>query len=742
MGKRGKVKPAAFDAVPEQKLVMRFAEIRRESASTDDRSVEVIIATENPVERYDSERGIVVREILAMDGMEFRGGRNQLPIVDSHDRSTVANVLGSVRNIRIEGDELVGRAFFASDDASQTAFRKLIDGHLTDFSITASPKEIGFVERGKQYTTRRGDVVDGPADIVTRWMPTDASLVATGADERSVVRRSYTDIPRETRRMDENMLSQLASLGMPAEITDPNAAMAWVLGYLTEQKPMQAAAEEPIESMEEEKPVDEVMQMDGEQSPEDKIENAEGETDMAKLEEAVDRALKADRSRQREIRAMCEGAGLDRSYADALCEKGVSLDIARKQVLEKIVERNKAIGQSGDVYGVRITKSSDDKFYEAVRDGLLQRAYTTAGVRRTVQSPAAGSEDFRHIGLRRLAERFVERMGCNIDRMAPRDIAMVALGHPATLGRHNISREAYHTTGSFANLMLDAANKTLLAAYDEAQFTWNVWARQAPSTPDFKNINRIRFSESPDLKVVPENHDYDEGSMSDQKESYKVEKFGRLFTVTWETIVNDDLDAISRIPAMQGNAARRTQNKKVYEVLTANDLMSDGVALFGSHSSGTNLAGSTGAPSVTTLNAGFTAMRTQKGLSSDVIIDVNPRYLIVPAALEATALELVNSTSYIVANGNSGVQNIYGQGGSRSLVVIGEPQLDSNSTTAWYLVADSAAIDTVELCFLQGEESPVLENEWDFDKDCYKYKVRQTFGVKAIDWRGVYKNAG
>jgi hypothetical protein len=58
------------------------------------------------------------------------------------------------------------------------------------------------------------------------------------------------------------------------------------------------------------------------------------------------------------------------------------------------------------------------------------------------------------------------------------------------------------------------------------------------------------------------------------------------------------------------------------------------------------------------------------------------------------------------------------------------------------LAADqSQGVDTVEYTFLQGEESPVLEDEWDFDTDVYKYKVRQTFGVAPIDFRGLYKYA-
>lgn len=730
----------------EEQLVMRFAEIQHSTANTSDRSVDVIIATENPVERYDKTRGIVIREVLAMAGVEFRGGRTQLPIVDSHDRSTVANVLGSVRGIKVVGDELIGRAYFASDEESQRAFQKLLDGHLTDFSITASPKEVGFVERGERYTTRRGDVVEGPADIVTRWMPTDASLVATGADERSVVRRSYTDIPLEIERMDENMLGQLSKLGMPAEITDPNAAMAWVLGYLTDQNATPAS--EPIESMEEEPLADptsseEVENMEGE---EEEVMKEEKEADMAELQKAVDRAISADRTRQKEIRAICVKSGMERSFADDLCDSGATVNAARTKVLDKMSERNQPVGSSPESVNVSQGDNGIDRMLQDATDGITRAALGAINRTPSDDKTSDGAVAFAAMGLQRTAERLLRQVGAPVERMSRIDIAKAVMGSQETLRKFGIRRdgEAFHVTGSFPNLLLDAANKTLLAGYEEAEYTWSVWARQAPSVADFKAINRIRFSESPDLENVAENADYPEGEMSDAKESYKVEKYGKMFSVSWETVVNDDLDAISRIPQMHGVAARRLQNKKVYEVLTANEALADGVALFAAGHS--NLDSSGAVPSVAELNAAFQAMMTQTGLNSSVIINVQPRYIIVPAALSGSVLELLQSTSPPAVGGSavgtSGTANIYGPGGQRPLTAVVEPQLDGNSATAWYLAADPSQIDTVELSFLQGEESPVLENEWDFSKDVYRYKIRQTFGVKAIDHRGLYKNPG
>ena len=714
---------------------MRAVSVRAETADQELRSVEVVIATENPVERYDYSRSTVIREVLSMDGVEFRTSKRQLPIVDSHDSSSVRNVLGSVRNLRTVGDELIGDAVFASDAESQNAFDKLRDGHLTDFSITATPNEIKFIPRGESVVVR-GQTIAGPAEIVTRWRPTDASLVATGADERSTVRdllrRSY-DLATAKEgggNMSPEFIEKLKAIGLPDEITEEAQIQQWII--------------DGVGSTEAETPVAEPQQ-----EPQAEPELVAVGADSG---EAIDRALKADRARQREIRALCTRAQVERALADKLCDEGASLDVARKLVIDQMTQKQEAVGNPPNVTG-----SGIERLHESMRDGLIQRAITASGCRKydpfATKPASAGAADFRHMGLLRMAEHSLQSGGVDTRRMTSNDIAAVAMGHAPTINRLGIRRdgEAYHVTGSFANLLQDAANKTLLAGYEESPFTWSMWARQAGSVSDFKDIKRNRFSEAPNLSVVPENKDYPEGVMSDAKETYSIEKYGQIFSVTWETIVNDDLDAISRIPSMHGNAARRTQNAKVYEVLTANRAMADTGLLFNATAQTTagghaNYTSSGTVISVASLNVAFTSMMTKKGLNSSVNIKVMPVYLIVPAAIAATAMQVLGSMADPSAGGsaagNSNTHNIYGPGGSRSLTLIVDPELDANSVQSWYLAASPSQIDTVELAFLAGEETPTLETEWDFTKDVYRYKIRQTFGVAPIDFRGLYKNVG
>lgn len=737
------------DSKPYERMIERSVVMRLASVNEQAKTFDAVIASEHPVERWDEQRKEVVQEILLTSGLEYRDGRNQLPIVDSHDRTTVRNVLGSIRNIQVQGDEVVGQPTFARDGDSQDAYHKVIDGHITDFSITADPLEIVEVARGQsaQFGER---VITGPANVVTRWQPTDASLVAAGADVRSKVRRSYELSKGIARAMTPEAITKLVEKGMPSDLTDPEQIMAWVLGNLSaaDQQGISSAPAGPIESAEppepiEEQPEEEIVSMEGEESEEE----VKSGYDEKKMSRSIDtkKVTLAERKRIAEINALASKARIERTVAESWINNGASLDVVREKVIERMAANATPSGSSVGA-DVRVTQSSDDKLIAAVSDGLLMRSKASSRVNRIFaddRKPAEGARDFANLSLLRAASAYLRAFGADTDRATNSTIARAALGNKSALRSLGIQRaEAYHTTGSFANLLLDASNKTLLAAYEEAPYTWNMWARQGSSVDDFKNIHRMRFSEFPDLEAVAETAPYKDKQMSDSKESYKVEKYGALFSISWETVVNDDLDAISRTPAMMGNAARRLQNKKVYEVLTSNPLMGDGENLFDAdHASGSNVSGAAAAPSVTTLNTGFELMMLQKGLSSDTTLGIIPRFLIVTPRYSATALELISSTSYNAANNNEGVTNIYGLNPRRPLEVVVEPVLQGSSATNWFLAADPSQVDTVELTFLSGEESPIVESEWDFETDTYKNKIRQTFGVKAIDWRGLYRNS-
>ena len=688
-----------------------------------------VIATETPVMIYDEVRRQWIQQVLLMDGVQFRNERRQLPIVDSHNDKTVRNVFGSIRGIAIEGDQLVGLPEFATDEESQKIATRYNEGHLNDFSIDAQILARQYVPEGQTYTTRQGKVIEGPAEIVTQWEPHNASICATGADPNSTVRRSIDR--EEVSRMDESLMKTLAGLGVPEGMTEPGAIIAFLAGKLSgEVSPEMPEVESAMDEMK--MPEGEIKKAE-EVPAELKVENMEDE-----VKAEVARQLKAEKTRRDTILDKVKLGRLERSFADELIDSGVSVADANERIIRKMA--NQPLGGATGSH-IQVTASEQDKFESAAKAGFTQRMFQ--GTIKRGQAPKAeGDDHFRSLGIYRMAEACVRRMGIDPEKHSKQKIARMAMGHRATLD--SVKRglgDAFHTTGSFPSILFDGLNNTLRAAYEEAPYTWSSWVRQRQSVEDFKDIHTTQLSEFQNLEVVPEGKEYPEKKLSDRRKTYNIDKYGANFSVTWETIVNDNLDALSRIPSIEGVAARRTQEQLVYDTFLSNPTMPDGQVLFSaSHASGRNItAVSVAAPSETSLDEAFELMAKQKGLNGSVL-NLVPSILLVPQKYAATALRITNSLSFAQTNGNEGISSLYGVNGVRPLQVVATALLDNNSSTNWYLIASNSVVDTAEIVFLAGEESPVLENEWTMLSDKYDYKIRQSMGCAMIDHVGFFGN--
>lgn len=741
MGKKGKL-----SADKSGDVFLYRAAIAEVLPQDEQAGLPLVLATEDPVTTFDINRAEIVEESLDLSGMEFP---NQVPMVDTHERSSVRNVLGSIRNLAIDGGRLIGRAFFASDKEGQRIEGLYRDGHLTDFSVGARVLEAEY--DGTNKTVTRSQLVEGSA-VVAGHDP--------GAKALPVSVRAYRN-PYELKeeQMNQKLRETLIARGLPEDATDEEA-VAFVEGLGTESNT--AVLDPPDDKTNNEPDLNSDGQNDGTGS------ETEGETGMNGNESGADveAAVAAERSRVAGIDEICRSQNVGDEVRRGLIDSGVSVEAAALQLLK----RNNA-EQTGDDpvgRGPRISggESAREKFLKAAETSVMSRAANTVGLnpagflnrvssfednpyghqyrdrdavernqslKKELEARRNVAAEMRYASLPDIARMYLEHAGERIGHLPKAEIVSRAIRHPGLMVER--SDAAFNTTGSFTNILLDAANKTLLAGYDEAPHTYTQWIRQAPSAPDFKALNRIRFGELADPEVVPENQPYPEKQTQDARESYNVEKHGEIFSISWEAIMNDDVNAFTRIPAMQGAAMRRKVNKVCYAVLTANAALSDGIALFHGSSHGGNLDANALAESA--LDTGFSVMSQQTGLSgAGTPLGIIPAFLVVPTALGATASRLV--TGGVVATSVTNVP-LYGAGRPRPIMVVEEPQLDANSTTAWYLAAASSTVETVEVTFLQGEESPVLSRHDAFDVDTIKYKIRQTFNAAAIDYRGLYQ---
>lgn len=289
-----------------------------------------------------------------------------------------------------------------------------------------------------------------------------------------------------------------------------------------------------------------------------------------------------------------------------------------------------------------------------------------------------------------------------------------------------------HTGSDFGNLLANVAEKAMLKGYEEAEETFQKWTVKG-QLPDFKPARRVDLNTFPSLDKVPDGAEYKYATIGDRGETIQLATYGKLFGITRQGIINDDLDAFSKIPQRMGRGAIRTVGNLVYAVLTGNPTMSDGNALF--HATHNNLL-SGAALSTASVDAMRVAMAKQTD-GAAAALNIRLANLLVPVALEGTA-KVVRDSEFEVgaANRNNTTPNTV----RGTFEVISDARLDLASATNWYGAASSATNDTIEVSYLDGIETPTLEQQGGWTIDGVEFKVRLDAGVKALDWRTLAKN--
>lgn len=413
------------------------------------------------------------------------------------------------------------------------------------------------------------------------------------------------------------------------------------------------------------------------------------------------KAMEQERKRTSEITALFRD--FDVEGADEAIVMGISVDEARAMVMDQLRARNKGVS-------VTMGEAESDKFRAAAQDAVLM----AAGI--PVADAAPGAQELRGHSLVELARESLQREGLH-----------------ANFGDNmELARQAINSTSTFPAIMSNLANKSVMTGFNEAETTFQIWAGKG-SNRDFKEAARVALSEAGNLELVPEGGQFPHDSLGEASARTKVATYGKLFSLTRQAIINDDLGLFSKIATKYGSAAKRLVNKMVYAQLTGNVKMQDNIALFDTKHG--NVADTGEALSVKAIAKAITAMRRQKGITGDATLNITPKYLVVPPELELIAYEIVNSTAAADAV-NSGVANPY----KGRFVVVADAEL--TDPDAWYLVADASQHDTIEVTYLNGVETPRLETRQGFDVDGIEYKVAFDCGVSALDFRGVFKNAG
>lgn len=430
------------------------------------------------------------------------------------------------------------------------------------------------------------------------------------------------------------------------------------------------------------------------------------------------------RTRNEEIKGVLEPYmkrdGVSALYTAALADPTATVDSVRAQLLPIL---GGASEPAGTHMHIEMGTTEGEKVRAAAEQILLARAGVIKGAD---ADRARQGNPFARSNLISMAEHMLIRAGVNTRDMGRDEIARRAL---AAGGQ---------STSDFPVLLENLLNKTLIGGYNLASFTWTRFCAIG-TLSDYRPHGRYHLSSFSDLKAVNEAGEYENGILGDaQKEVIQGQRKGRILQITPEVLINDDLGGITRQAAALGQAAGRTIEKDVYALFAQNGgngpTMQDGHPLFDAAHG--NIAGAGGPPSVAAFDALRQLLGAQKDPGGNDFLDITAAIWLGPQSLGGTA-RVVNEAQYDVDVNNKFQVPNKSRGMFRD--VVDTPRL---AGTAWYGLADAGIEPVFEVAFLDGVQTPTLEQELNFRTDGLAWKAVHRYGAAAIGFRGAVKNPG
>jgi hypothetical protein len=629
-----------------------------------------------------------------------------IPILRDHDLGRVA---GHADEVQVEGAalKLAGLVSGAGPDA-----REIVDSAANGFpwkaSVGVRPDKLEFVGEGIS-TKVNGKTLTGPLYVARKSTLREVSIVAIGADPKAKTTVAASDTYHHE-ESNMNFEQWIEAMGLSMEDLRDDQVAKLQAKYDVELKAAETDPDRDATAPKVQPPHFDV----------DAIGLAYAQHEAGIEAVAVEYAERVDPVEHRKFVAAARKAAiqakakaltdqwaaprLEAEYIKAAATfeadlmvaerpKGPAIHASSRDAEPKVIEAALRMG----------CMSPEKKLLEEYGDQVLEAAYP----------------------LRRIGLKETIHLVCAMDgRPAP------AIGS----GQSELIRAAF-STASVATLLSNVANKTMIESYKAVNSVARLVARKLTAN-DFKTHTGVKLTGDFKMKEVGPDGMLKHATAADSSFTYRVATYGRMFGLTRQIMQNDDVGAFAEIPRMIGRGAALALEEAFWTLVLANT---------GSyfHSNNANL--------ITAVlgSAGLgTASQTLEDQTDE---DGNPvlimgRYLVVPTALRVTATEL-NVSQKVVGPSTSKTPdaNIW-QGRYEPAVTpyLGNTSFHASaSSTAWYLFADPADVAAFGIGYLNGVETPVVEDAplaGDFLGQAWRGYL--DFGVCQVDKRGAVKSTG
>ena len=391
------------------------------------------------------------------------------------------------------------------------------------------------------------------------------------------------------------------------------------------------------------------------------------------------------------------------AHSDLLVECLGDLSITAEQAKDKLLAKLGA----GTTPSAAVTPYADNG--NIVGDSVKQSLLARAGIdkdKANAKDNAYNAMTLRELARASLVDRGISVSGQN---------AMSMVGLAFT-----------HSSSDFGQILIDVAHKSLLKGWETAAENFDQFTSRGTLT-DFRAAKRVGLGDFGYLPQVGEGEEYTYGTIGDEGASVALATYGQLFSITRQAILNDDMHLLTKIPEKMGQAARATIAKLVFALLTGNAKAQDGKALFdASHKN-------------TITNAVLDLANIDKGIqlmngfvnARGEPLAIEPEFMLLPTSMYTRGLQLIKSASVEGADANSGIINPL-----RDIVTpVKSARLQAADEKSWYLINKEA----IEVSYLDGIDTPYMEQQQGFTVDGVSTKVRIDAGVNVIDYRGIVK---
>lgn len=277
-------------------------------------------------------------------------------------------------------------------------------------------------------------------------------------------------------------------------------------------------------------------------------------------------------------------------------------------------------------------------------------------------------------------------------------------------------REAI-TTAEFPSLFGDILDRAVMARFT----AWVPPFQRFVQIGDFTDLtrNKVRRQQrggNEELSEVGEMSPYPTRGVDFAEYEWSGKKYGADFSISWESMLADNLGELRNFPALLASAARISEGMFVTRLYVDANGPHTSFYTVGNGNVGT-------APlSITALEAAFTAMAQFRDPgNADVPILNRPKYLVVPPALEITARGILESptVAYAATAGSATPLPTVNIAGRLGLELIVDPNIpviasSTNGDTSWFLFSEPNAgplgpgLAALEFDRLRGFTAPLL----------------------------------